>query len=154
MPFAISTVNVYVRERPPFHGAPMTGWSIPLDSEIAPGCFTFHVPGNTLWFGTPGGEVRWLRLFDGRETLHGQGYDTLAALILSPNALGIDLLQQDGTLLRAVRDDADRAAAAVQATLDSPVIAAVPHPDEPLIVVLFATGGGGGGGGARRAPAQ
>jgi len=62
------------------------------------------------------------------------------ALILSPNALGIDVVQQDGVVLRSTRDNAHRAMATVQATLGELVVAAAPHPDVAKALVLTASG--------------
>jgi hypothetical protein len=73
----------------------MVDWTFILGSDIAAGCVDFDEPGNSVWFGTANGEIRSLRLLDDRETVHGQGYGPLATLILSPNALGIDVVQQD-----------------------------------------------------------
>ncbi len=109
-------------------------------SEIAAGCVVFDEPGNAVWFGSTDGEIRSFRLLDGRETIHGRGYGPLAAIMLSPNALGIDVVQQDGWVLRATRDDANRAAATVQATLGELVVAAAPHPDGAKLLILTGSG--------------
>ncbi|MEH7256129.1 hypothetical protein V7123_01585 [Bacillus toyonensis] len=118
----------------------MAKFSFTIDSEIATGCIAFDEPGNAVWFGTIDGEIRSLRLLDGRETLHGQGYGPLAAIILSPNGIGIDVVQQDGDVFRATREDADRAAATVQVILGEFVAAAAPHPDGNKALVLLASG--------------
>ena len=118
----------------------MAGWSFALDSEIAAGCVAFDEPGNAVWFGTTDGEIRSFQLMDSRETIHGQGYEPLAAVILAQNGLGIDIIQQDGLVLRATRENSHRAAATKQATLGELVVAAGPHPDGAKALILTASG--------------
>jgi len=118
----------------------MIGWSFPISEQIAAGCFAFDEPNNTVWFATGAGEIRALRLMDGREVLAGIGYQSPVGLVLDANGLGLTVVEAAGLVWEAARANASRASAVQKADLRRAIVGAAPSTHSTDLTILT-TGG-------------
>jgi M6 family metalloprotease-like protein len=118
----------------------MAGRSFPISGQIATGCLAFDEPSNTLWFATEAGEIRTLRLMDGREVLAGSGYRSPVGLVLDANGLGLIVVEAAGLVWDAARRDANRTSALQKANLGDAIASSAPMPNATEIAILTAAG--------------
>ena len=118
----------------------MAGWSFPVSDQIATGCLAFDEPSNTLWFATNSGEIRTLRLMDGREVLAGSGYQSPVGLVLEANGLGLTVVEAAGLIWDAARRDANRSAALQKVDLGEPIVGSAPMLNAAEMAILTKAG--------------
>jgi hypothetical protein len=118
----------------------MAGWSFPIGQQVASGCLVFDEPSNTLWYATNSGEIRTLRLMDGRELLVGSGYQSPVGLVLDANGLGLTVVEGAGRVWDATRHDANRALARQISDLGESLIGSVPMLNSKEIAILTTAG--------------
>lgn len=118
----------------------MAGWSFPIGERIAPGCLAFDEPRNTLWFATNAGEIRTLRLMDGREVLAGSGYQSPMGLVLDASGLGLTVVEAAGLVWDAARGNANRSAALQKADLGEAIVGSAPGLNVAEVTILTAAG--------------
>jgi hypothetical protein len=118
----------------------MPGWSFPISEQIATNCLAFDEPSNTLWFATNTGEIRTLRLMDGREVLAGSGYQSPVGLVLDSNGLGLTVVEAAGLVWDVARANATRTSALQKADLGQALVGAAPRLDLAEVTILTAGG--------------
>ena len=99
--------------------------SFAITTDAARGCVVFDEPTNAVWWATPTGELRSLRLSDRREVLHGSGFVHVAGISLGEDGLCVWVVRSNGDVYQALRSSADKTAASVKS---------LPRPDAPAPV--------------------
>lgn len=110
--------------------------SFGVGSAIA-SALSFDEPTNAAWFATADGALRTFRVLGQRTTILGTGWTDVVAVLPSIDALSVRVVLRSGEVCVVARDRANRADAAVVATLGG-VLAADRLDDD--LVVLDATG--------------
>jgi hypothetical protein len=116
----------------------MTGWSLPATTAAA-GTVSFDADGNAVWFATPDGEVRTVRLYDGRETLVTSGFADVRGTTRSIDGLAV-LVAEPAALLRVARAGATRADAEILLALNADIAAIAPDPETGNALLACADG--------------
>ncbi|MDQ3549486.1 MAG: hypothetical protein M3439_11790, partial [Chloroflexota bacterium] len=79
-----------------------------------------------------------LRLLDGRITMRGGGYGPPVAVLPAQDGLSVLVVEAEGRILSASREDTNRSSAVVLAEFDLQAVAARRHPDDDTLLVLEA----------------
>lgn len=101
----------------------MTAWSLPSTAAGEAGSVSFDDAGNAVWFATPFGEVRSVRLYDGRETVVAAGFEDVRGVAVSTDGLGVHVVERFA-LLRVARSGASRPDAEVVFASNAEIAAA------------------------------
>ncbi|MGW1891315.1 hypothetical protein ACWCP6_13820 [Streptomyces sp. NPDC002004] len=109
--------------------------SVALGEVAGADSLRFDEPGNTVWFTTPGGDVRSVRLLDGRQEMRGRGYCEPIAAIPLRDGLGTAVVERSGRVLVAYRGAADAADASTVVSMSETLLGAHRHPDTGLLVL-------------------
>ncbi len=103
----------------------MTAWSLPSTAAALAGSVSFDVAGNAVWFATPFGEIRSIRLYDGLETVVAGGFDDVRGVALSTDGLAVHVAERFA-LLRVARTGAARVDAEVVLASNAEIAAIAP----------------------------
>lgn len=117
--------------------------TIPTGHQVVPGSLAFEPAGNRCWAATAAGDLVTVRLLDAVVGVPGQGYLDPVAVLPQADGLTVAVVEADGTVLTALRTDADRARARLVTQLPDGALAAAAGPEPGSILVLTGTTGGG-----------
>ncbi|TRW46618.1 hypothetical protein [Georgenia yuyongxinii] len=117
----------------------MVAWSLALSASPVPGTVVFDEPGNAVCYATATGDVRALRLYDGRDVVLARGFTDVRGVAFTTDGLGLFVAEPSAVLLVS-RDGGLRAEARTVHTPAAELVALVNEPDAAGLLMLTTDG--------------